>query len=196
MQELEQYWYKPNFTREEAIEVISHAEPGSFIVRDSQSVLRGYALTIKVSEIIIRRKLKVPSGMYVCACVCNIHLYHRSLTDFKVTSDMCVKHFLLQPDHEYPMGIKLQGWNEKPFGELNSIHCIYELKHCICFPFSENLYTFITGHCNNKLCLPCKLVLPSHDLTHVSGNLNQSLLTSGAGRYDVCIGTCVLLYLL
>lgn len=62
VQELEKYWYKPNFTREEAVEVISHAEPGSFIVRDSQSVLRGYALTIKVSEIIIRRKLKVPSG--------------------------------------------------------------------------------------------------------------------------------------
>ena len=40
------------------------------------------------------------------------------LIDFKVTSDMCVKHFLLQPDHEFPMGIKLQGWNEKPFGEL------------------------------------------------------------------------------
>ena len=60
--ELEQYWYKPSFTREEAVEVISHAEPGSFIVRDSQSVLRGYALTIKVSEIIIRRKLKVPAG--------------------------------------------------------------------------------------------------------------------------------------
>lgn len=62
VKELEQYWYKPNFTREEAVEVISHAEPGSFIVRDSQSVMRGYALTIKVSEIIIRRKLKVPSG--------------------------------------------------------------------------------------------------------------------------------------
>ncbi|MBD0865942.1 MAG: hypothetical protein GDA36_10265 [Rhodobacteraceae bacterium] len=49
------------------MDIISHAEPGSFIVRDSQSVMRGYALTIKVSEIIIRRKLKVPPG--VCACV-------------------------------------------------------------------------------------------------------------------------------
>ena len=66
VEELERYWYKPNFTREEAVEVISHAEPGSFIVRDSQSVLRGYALTIKVSEIIIRRKLKVPAGVFVC----------------------------------------------------------------------------------------------------------------------------------
>jgi len=67
VKELEQYWYKPNYTREEAVDIISHAEPGSFIVRDSQSVMRGYALTIKVSEIIIRRKLKVPPG--VCACV-------------------------------------------------------------------------------------------------------------------------------
>jgi len=44
------------------------------------------------------------------------------------------------------------------------------------------LVAFIAGHCNDKLCLPCKLVLPSHDLGHVgSGNLSQSLLTSGAG---------------
>ena len=119
VEELERYWYKPNFTREEAVEVISHAEPGSFIVRDSQSVLRGYALTIKVSEIIIRRKLKVPAGVFSnFICWRLSHLYHL-LPDFKVTSDMCVKHFLLQPDHEYPMGIKLQGWNEKPFGKLN-----------------------------------------------------------------------------
>ncbi|XP_065889210.1 tensin-2-like isoform X2 [Dysidea avara] len=149
VKELEQYWYKPNYTREEAVDIISHAEPGSFIVRDSQSVMRGYALTIKVSEIIIRRKLKVPP-------------------DFQVTSDMCVKHFLLQPDSAYPMGIKLQGWNEKPF---------------------ITLVAFITGHCNDKLCLPCKLVLPSHDLGHVgSGNLSQSLLTSGAACDLVYVG--------
>lgn len=56
----------------------------------------------------------------------------------------------------------------------------------------ENLIAFITGHCNNKLCLPCKLVLPSHDLTYISGGLNQSLLTSGAGMYvcDVCMYVC------
>ena len=71
VKELEQYWYKPNYTREEAVDIISHAEPGSFIVRDSQSVMRGYALTIKVSEIIIRRKLKVPPGVCcVCVVVC------------------------------------------------------------------------------------------------------------------------------
>jgi len=47
---------------------------------------------------------------------------------------------------------------------------------------TATLVAFIAGHCNDKLCLPCKLVLPSHDLGHVgSGNLSQSLLTSGAG---------------
>ena len=42
------YWYKPNITREEAIELVRQLDFGSFIVRDSQTVSGGYALTIKV----------------------------------------------------------------------------------------------------------------------------------------------------
>lgn len=93
---------------------------------------------------------------------------------------MCVKHFLLQPDNEYPMGIKLQGWNEKAFGE--DYPCLSEFSPETHFLLLENLTAFISGHCNNKLCLPCKLVLPSHDMTYISTGLNQSLLTSGAGE--------------
>lgn len=45
------YWYRPTITREEAIEYVRHLEPGGFIVRDSQTVSGGYALTIKVSSV-------------------------------------------------------------------------------------------------------------------------------------------------
>ena len=31
-----------------------------------------------------------------------------------VTEDMCVRHFLIKSDME---GVKLHGWNERPFGE-------------------------------------------------------------------------------
>ena len=31
-----------------------------------------------------------------------------------MTEDMCVTHFLIQPD---PEGVKLQGWNERAFSE-------------------------------------------------------------------------------
>jgi len=82
------------------------------------------------------------------------------------------------------MGIKLQGWNEKPFGEQLDMLYTECLKY-ILLSFPENLIAFVTGHCNDKLCLPCKLVLPSHDLTAISGTgLNQSLLTSGAGTSE------------
>ena len=42
------YWYRPNITREEAIEFVRMTDSGAFIVRDSQTVAGGYALTIKV----------------------------------------------------------------------------------------------------------------------------------------------------
>ena len=33
-----------------------------------------------------------------------------------MTADMCVSHFLIQPD---PAGVKLQGWNEPPFRKIS-----------------------------------------------------------------------------
>ena len=38
--------------------------PGSFIVRDSQSVGGGYAITIKISEEEARRRKKLPEGVW------------------------------------------------------------------------------------------------------------------------------------
>ena len=50
-----------------------------------------------------------------CSCV-------SVLAEGVVSDDMLVTHFLIQPD---PMGVKLQGWNEKPFSECkdNSSTC-------------------------------------------------------------------------
>ena len=42
------YWYQPKITREEAIGLVQQMNSGAFIVRDSQTVSGGYALTIKV----------------------------------------------------------------------------------------------------------------------------------------------------
>ena len=43
------YWYRPTITREEAIGLVRQMDSGAFIVRDSQTVSGGYALTIKVN---------------------------------------------------------------------------------------------------------------------------------------------------
>lgn len=40
----------------------------------------------------------------------------------KVTEDMCVTHFLIQPD---PEGVKLQGWNERAFSECKLVWTLY-----------------------------------------------------------------------
>ena len=59
------YWYRPNFTREEAIDFVRPLEPGLFIVRDSQTVQGGYALTLKISEDHVRRRKKLADGALI-----------------------------------------------------------------------------------------------------------------------------------
>ena len=59
------YWYQPGWTRDEAIDYIRPLEPGSFIVRDSQTVQGGYALTLKLSEDHVRRRKKLAEGEWV-----------------------------------------------------------------------------------------------------------------------------------
>jgi tensin len=112
------YWYKPDFSRDAASERMMKSQPGYFIVRDSSTVTGGYALTIRVSEEAIRAKLKLPP-------------------DIVVTNDMCVKHFLIQPDAQ---GVRLQGWSEPPFSDLEE---------------------FILQHCQERYCLPIVLTLPT-----------------------------------
>ena len=57
------YWYRPQFSREEAISFIRRLDPGSFIVRDSTTVQGGYAITIKISQEQVRQRRKLAEGM-------------------------------------------------------------------------------------------------------------------------------------
>ena len=63
------YWYRPQFSREEAISFIRHLDPGSFIVRDSMTVRGGYAITIKISQEQVRQWRKMAEGMESCWAV-------------------------------------------------------------------------------------------------------------------------------
>ena len=52
-------WYRPNITRDEAILLVKTMSPGSFIVRDSQTVSGGYAITIKVDKDLVRQRKRL-----------------------------------------------------------------------------------------------------------------------------------------
>ena len=56
------YWYRPQFSREEAISFVRGLDPGSFIVRDSTTVPGGYAITIKISQDQVRQRRKMAEG--------------------------------------------------------------------------------------------------------------------------------------
>ena len=56
------YWYRPQFSRDEAISFVRGLDPGSFIVRDSMTVQGGYAITIKISEEQVRQRKKMAGG--------------------------------------------------------------------------------------------------------------------------------------
>lgn len=60
------YWYRPSITREEACSLVKRMDAGSFIVRDSQTVSGGYALTIRVSKDLIRHRRKLTDGKELC----------------------------------------------------------------------------------------------------------------------------------
>ncbi len=57
-----QHWYRPKISREEAISNVLPLTAGSFIVRDSSTVKGGYALTLKITEIMVRHRKKMTPG--------------------------------------------------------------------------------------------------------------------------------------
>ena len=131
-----QNWYKPKISREEAIALVLPMPAGSFVVRDSSTVKGGYALTLKINEDMVRVRKKLTSGkkiLYICSSlICDYNYY----AEDKVTDDMLVTHFLIQPD---PVGVKLQGWSEKPFSKRNVL--------CLFVPYSkENRFLVFLYH--------------------------------------------------
>lgn len=43
------YWYKPTISRDEAVNLLRNAHPGTFIVRDSTTFANAFGLVLKVS---------------------------------------------------------------------------------------------------------------------------------------------------
>jgi tensin len=126
-------------------------DDGCFIVRDSQTVSGGYALTIKVSVELMRQRKKIAD-------------------DIEITADMCVTHFLIQPD---PEGVKLQGWDEPAF---------------------KTLPDFIAKHTMEKLCLPCILKLPKDSSHHQVKKKDQVQLISAAACDLILLGSIEVLH--
>ena len=46
----EKYWYKPNMTRDRAVQILKNSNPGDFIVRDSKSFHGSYGLCVRVEK--------------------------------------------------------------------------------------------------------------------------------------------------
>lgn len=88
------YWYKPTISREEAINLLRHANPGTFIVRDSTTFKNAYGLVLRVSH--------PPQGVVA-----------------KPGSDELVRHFLVEPTSR---GVRLKGCpNEPVFTSLSAL---------------------------------------------------------------------------
>lgn len=90
------FWYKPHISREEAINFLKDKEPGTFIVRDSNSFPGAFGLALKVAHIPpnVSTKPGDPPGSEL------------------------VRHFLIETT---PKGVKLRGCSNEPvFGKTSS----------------------------------------------------------------------------
>ncbi|XP_077020571.1 tensin-4 isoform X2 [Tamandua tetradactyla] len=96
------YWFKPNITREQAIELLRKEEPGTFVVRDSSSYRGSFGLALKVQE--------VPASVQ-----------NQAGED---SSDL-IRHFLIESSAK---GVHLKGADEEPyFGSLSAFVCQHSI---------------------------------------------------------------------
>lgn len=86
------YWYKPTISRDEAINLLRDAQPGTFLVRDSTTFANAFGLVLKVAH--------PPPGA-------------------KGGSDELVRHFLVEPTVR---GVRLKGCSNEPvFSSLSAL---------------------------------------------------------------------------
>lgn len=104
------YWYKPNMSRERAIDLLKNKPQGTFIVRDSTSFRGAFGLAVKVA--------KLPKNV----------LENANLRNSSDPSSDLIRHFLIEPTSS---GVRLKGYaNEPIFGSLPALiyqHSLVEL---------------------------------------------------------------------
>ncbi|MEQ2242816.1 hypothetical protein ILYODFUR_000626, partial [Ilyodon furcidens] len=98
VQDSSRFWYKPGISREQAIAALKEREPGTFLIRDSNSFQGAYGLALKVAT---------PPP--------NANL------NSKVSDplEQLVRHFLIETG---PRGVKIKGCQNEPyFGSLSAL---------------------------------------------------------------------------
>ncbi|XP_077340021.1 tensin-2 isoform X1 [Lithobates pipiens] len=97
VQDSSKFWYKPSISREQAIALLRGAEPGSFLIRDSNSFRGAYGLALKV--------FSPPPNLPTQPC--------------KDPLEQLVRHFLIETG---PKGVKIKGSPIEPhFGSLSAL---------------------------------------------------------------------------
>uniref|UniRef100_H2LAE2 Tensin 1 n=1 Tax=Oryzias latipes TaxID=8090 RepID=H2LAE2_ORYLA len=98
VQDTSKFWYKPDISREQAINLLKDREPGAFVIRDSHSFRGAYGLAMKV------------------ACPPPTIQQNKKVGD--LTNEL-VRHFLIETS---PKGVRLKGCpNEPYFGCLSAL---------------------------------------------------------------------------
>ncbi|XP_047432300.1 tensin isoform X4 [Mugil cephalus] len=98
VQDTSKFWYKPDISREQAINLLKDREPGAFIIRDSHSFRGAYGLAMKV------------------ACPPPTVQQNKKVAD--MTNEL-VRHFLIETSAK---GVRLKGCpNEPYFGCLSAL---------------------------------------------------------------------------
>lgn len=98
VQDSSKYWYKPGISRDQAIAVLKDKEPGSFLIRDSNSFQGAYGLALKVATPPPNANITGNKGDLL---------------------EQLVRHFLIETG---PRGVKIKGCqNESYFGSLSAL---------------------------------------------------------------------------
>ncbi|XP_027144711.1 tensin-2 isoform X4 [Larimichthys crocea] len=99
VQDSSRFWYKPGISREQAIAALKEREPGTFLIRDSNSFHGAYGLALKVAT---------PPP--------NVNNHNSKASD---PLEQLVRHFLIETG---PRGVKIKGCQNEPyFGSLSAL---------------------------------------------------------------------------
>ncbi|KAF3696540.1 Tensin-2 [Channa argus] len=100
VQDSSRFWYKPSISREQAIAALKEREPGTFLIRDSNSFQGAYGLALKVAT---------PPP----------NVNHNSKVAVSDPLEQLVRHFLIETG---PRGVKIRGCQNEPyFGSLSAL---------------------------------------------------------------------------